>query len=345
VTQKAVLEDIAMVLIHSLPPGWNKCRLQRRAVGSHRETTLWVERIGGEKVQLTADPALLGLLDRLRTVMYEPGKGTWFTARFEMTFPFEYRAGYVDDDEPAWDIRPLDEDRAEELRLFPRDQVPTWLEVPAEPTANISALLGTAPVDKRALDPKHAQEQQTLTLLRQRLADLSVDPSRYRIEESADQVWCMDRDGDTWTVFWPVDGEPQRLNTFDHVAAACAHLLGNLLLMPATPPPPIEPLPGEPPLRIFESLTEQTLPEGTKLDRFGTPDGNVLYDLGTHYRERSLPPEWINRAYHVYLVRRPLRARIGPVLPWFDQPGGGTAYILPAAVEVLLASGHLEELP
>ena len=34
----------------------------------------------------------------------------------------------------------------------------------------------------------------------------------------------------------------------------------------------------------------------------------------------------------------------GTAIPWFDQPGGGTAYLLPESVDGLLAAGVLADL-
>ncbi|PXY32282.1 glycohydrolase toxin TNT-related protein [Prauserella muralis] len=107
---------------------------------------------------------------------------------------------------------------------------------------------------------------------------------------------------------------------------------------------PIQPMPGEPPLTLFRGKEMRELPAGSELDRFGGPNGNLTYAAGTPFEERSLVPEWVNRPYHVYRVQRPLEALAGVAIPWFNQPGGGAAYLLPASIEELLAEGHLIEL-
>ena len=43
-------------------------------------------------------------------------------------------------------------------------------------------------------------------------------------------------------------------------------------------------------------------------------------------------------------MQRPLQVLKGTAVPWFEQPGGGTAYVLPAAISDLLADGALVEL-
>ncbi|HVV14188.1 glycohydrolase toxin TNT-related protein [Amycolatopsis sp.] len=107
---------------------------------------------------------------------------------------------------------------------------------------------------------------------------------------------------------------------------------------------PVEPMPGEPPLTLFRGKEMRELPAGSELDRFGNPNGNLTYAAGTPFEERSLVPEWVSRPYHVYRVQRPLEALAGVAIPWFNQPGGGAAYLLPASIEELVAEGDLIEL-
>lgn len=108
---------------------------------------------------------------------------------------------------------------------------------------------------------------------------------------------------------------------------------------------PIQPMAGEPPLTLFRGKRMLELAPGTEIDRFGGPDGNLTYVAGTTFSARSLVPDWIERPYHVYRVERPIQALSGEAIPWFEQEGGGTAYLLPESVDSLLANGFLTELP
>jgi hypothetical protein len=115
----------------------------------------------------------------------------------------------------------------------------------------------------------------------------------------------------------------------------------------AAPPPgdwPIQPMNGEPPLTLFRGKRLLELQPGTEVDRFGTPEGNLTYVAGTPFEQRSLVPDWVRRPYHVYRVLRPVQALTGGAIPWFDQPGGGTAYLLPRAVEEMVGTGELVEV-
>lgn len=107
---------------------------------------------------------------------------------------------------------------------------------------------------------------------------------------------------------------------------------------------PIQPLYGEPPLTLFRGKRMVELRDGTEIDRFGDPDGNLTYVVGTPFESRSLVPDWVNKEYHSYRVQRPFEALTGIAIPWFEQPGGGTAYLLPHAVEDLLEDGYLVEV-
>ncbi|HEY8371227.1 MAG TPA: glycohydrolase toxin TNT-related protein [Pseudonocardiaceae bacterium] len=108
---------------------------------------------------------------------------------------------------------------------------------------------------------------------------------------------------------------------------------------------PITPLPDEPPLSLFRERRLVELPAGTEVDRFGAPTGNLTYAAGTAFANRSLPPDWANRPYHVYRVERPLQAVAGFAVPWFEQPGGGVGYLLPRSIQELLDEGSLVEIP
>lgn len=107
---------------------------------------------------------------------------------------------------------------------------------------------------------------------------------------------------------------------------------------------PIQPMPGEPPLTLFRSKRMVDAPVGTEIDRYGSTTGNLTYEAGTPFQARSLPAEWEQREYHLYRVQRPMSVLSGEAISWFDQPGGGTALLLPASVAELLDSGDLVEV-
>ncbi|MFE9744963.1 TNT domain-containing protein [Saccharothrix saharensis] len=107
---------------------------------------------------------------------------------------------------------------------------------------------------------------------------------------------------------------------------------------------PISPMNGEPPLTLFRHKKMVELPAGMEVDRFGEGEGNLVYAAGTPFAQRSLVPSWINRPYHVYRLRRPVEVLTGVAVPWFEQPGGGTAYLMPKTIDDLVADGVLVEV-
>ncbi|XVQ12701.1 TNT domain-containing protein [Spirillospora sp. CA-255316] len=190
-----------------------------------------------------------------------------------------------------------------------------------------------------------------VSALEGRLDELGVPSGAYRIGGVADGAWSLLPEGGSWAVFLSENGERRRRVVFETEEQAAAYLLGSLLFeSPAAASAdgtatvdarPIEPLTGEPPLTLFRERREVEVPAGTPVDRYGGDRGNVTYALGTPFAERSLPPDWANRPYQAYRLQRPLRALTGVAVPWFDQPGGGTAYVFERSLADLVADGSL----
>lgn len=94
-----------------------------------------------------------------------------------------------------------------------------------------------------------------------------------------------------------------------------------------------------------------TLPVGRKIDRFGGPSGNFFSPLGAPYIERALPPRNLNNSdgnfpysYHVYQLISELNVTLGPIAPWFEQPGMGTQFETELNVTMLLNKKFIREL-
>ena len=98
-------------------------------------------------------------------------------------------------------------------------------------------------------------------------------------------------------------------------------------------------------------LGNVTLEVGRKIDRFGGEGGNYFSPLGAPYIERALPPQNLDtfdgkfpNNYHVYEVIKKLAVTLGPVAPWFEQPGMGTQFTTTSNVSVLLDGKFLRRL-
>ncbi|TDQ53752.1 hypothetical protein EV190_103203 [Actinorugispora endophytica] len=83
----------------------------------------------GSKESFFPPSEILEKLDELRNGMYTPKKGTWFSARYVITRPGNYRIDYNYDEEPAFTIPPVAGSYKLDLQHFPRDDehIPDWL--------------------------------------------------------------------------------------------------------------------------------------------------------------------------------------------------------------------------
>ncbi|MFI9007331.1 TNT domain-containing protein [Actinosynnema sp. NPDC053489] len=206
-------------------------------------------------------------------------------------------------------------------------------------------------------------DQRALEHLGQRLRHFGVPESEYGIVEPKPDAFVVEpAPGPSgWQVqFWDASRGPHgHPRVYEHAVDAAKVLLAELLWnadLDRTPPAAdtgalvlpvadIQPLPDEPPLSLFRDRENLVVPAGVELDRFGAETGNLVYAAGTMFGHRSLPPDWLNRRYHVYRVQKPVPALRGVAVPWFGQPGGGTGYFLARSVGDLLADGSLVEVP
>lgn len=85
-----------------------------------------------------------------------------------------------------------------------------------------------------------------------------------------------------------------------------------------------------------------TLQPGTRIDRYGNDKGIFTSPEGTPFDQRALAPGSENSPYSAYEVIKPFDVNAGKVVPWFDQPGGGTQYQLPKSIRELLDSGYIK---
>ncbi|MFC5745157.1 hypothetical protein [Actinomadura rugatobispora] len=154
--QQRMLERITLLLAHALPAGWEESTVVHRAVGGHTETLMQVRMVSQRFPTLVEPhPELAGLFQELRSAMYRPGVGTWFSAIFRLTFPFSFDANYDNREEPDWrDARPPAAAYEEELRLFPREpgNVPGWLAAATGAAEADDGLRMAKPFDSMAPD-------------------------------------------------------------------------------------------------------------------------------------------------------------------------------------------------
>ncbi|MEG0525797.1 MAG: TNT domain-containing protein, partial [Erysipelothrix sp.] len=87
-----------------------------------------------------------------------------------------------------------------------------------------------------------------------------------------------------------------------------------------------------------------SLDEGMIIDRFGGIYGNYTSPDGMPFEQRALPPFSEGAEYHRYKVLVSFEVEMGPIAPWFNQPGLGTQYLSDYTIEELLDLGWIVEV-
>lgn len=123
-----LVEEVLGLLRADLPEDWARLRLDFRDAGIS-QAVLSGARQNGQPLLDPLPAGVSALLREVRAAMYEPGRGTWFSAHVELRRDAEPEVRFNFTDDPQWSptIAPtafvLDHER------FPRDDehVPDWL--------------------------------------------------------------------------------------------------------------------------------------------------------------------------------------------------------------------------
>ncbi len=124
-----LVNRIGMSLAEIAPAGWSQIQCEYRAVGKHVEADVTVFGADGSPVPVRPPAEVVSLLGRLRTGMYEPGRGTWLRAMLTVDPPGGVYADFVHHTQPRWRRTPPPLGFQDELRMHPRDDahLPAWL--------------------------------------------------------------------------------------------------------------------------------------------------------------------------------------------------------------------------
>lgn len=125
-----VIDTIARALVADLPAGWREVSAVYRATTSYAELDADVVLPSGKTQVETLPEGLEDHFEELRREMYQPGKGTWLTAKVTVTSTGHFATDFDYDHEPAWSI-PVDATiYPADLAAFPRDaeNTPDWLK-------------------------------------------------------------------------------------------------------------------------------------------------------------------------------------------------------------------------
>ncbi|MFE4455827.1 hypothetical protein ACFROC_00585 [Nocardia tengchongensis] len=128
--QSALLQTVANALVAAVPQGWNRIRFEFR--GTVQISGARFESIAADGVveRHSVPKVAMREFDRLREAMYEPGRGTWFTARLAIDQSRGPEVDFDYDSEPDFNPQLTAGAYALDLRYFPRDDAhtPIWLQ-------------------------------------------------------------------------------------------------------------------------------------------------------------------------------------------------------------------------
>jgi hypothetical protein len=99
-------------------------------------------------------PPVTEKLARLRWQMYQPGRGTWFSAWFDLRTGEPPKAGFNYDKDPGWWPEVPATLFARDLESFPRaaEHIPGWLQQKLDEAATLEE---QTPPDARSNQPQH----------------------------------------------------------------------------------------------------------------------------------------------------------------------------------------------
>lgn len=327
-SSRVLIARIAQAMMVACPAGWLRAQVRYRAVGPRTEYESVAVDTAGRECVVPVPAEVLALFAELRRRQHCAETGPWFSARVRLAHPDRFALD-TDAEEPQFrDDPPEVTDYAEDVAAlpWPEDACPPWL--------------------RAVLDAVDVAQQ-----VRGALTRLGAPTEVVTFSNAAapGPSWVVARN----TGGWWARGGTEQAQEFATARAAAAFAVGQVaLLAVARQPVPvaevfrathrIDALAGEPPLTLYRGLHMVVLPSGTMLDRLGAPRGNVTYLAGTPFPMRSLPPELGQQPCSSYRVGQPVEVLVGEAVAWFGQPGGGTAFVLPASVAELLQVGVLE---
>ncbi|MDA0564900.1 hypothetical protein LG943_11280 [Streptomonospora sp. S1-112] len=127
--QESLLREIGQALAKAAPRNWSEVTLRCDALVEFRSTEATAVLDDGTSTSVSVPTEAAVKMGRLRTGMYTPGKGTWYTAIYRVMQPGRYTIDYNYTDEPSFSIPVNDYDFLVDSRAYPRDSdaTPGWL--------------------------------------------------------------------------------------------------------------------------------------------------------------------------------------------------------------------------
>ncbi|MEU3274216.1 hypothetical protein ABZ639_25530 [Saccharomonospora sp. NPDC006951] len=135
-TYDELVQRLGVALLDLVPEGgWARIDLVSAMTVPVQDLGLTVIMEDGSTPEITPPDELNVILAKLRMLLYEEGRGTWFSARVSVNPPGRIFCNFNMDYEPVLTAPMEAEHYVEDLRMFPRDRehMPDWL------TAKIAA--------------------------------------------------------------------------------------------------------------------------------------------------------------------------------------------------------------
>ncbi|MGH3860816.1 TNT domain-containing protein [Actinokineospora sp.] len=219
-------------------------------------------------------------------------------------------------------------------------------EVPKIAMRRAAALAMGRPWRESEVD---AAFEDAMTSVRSVITRYRTSPRFYSLGAHQDQAWCLVREGD-WYVVYRAEGDSSRSRKrFGDVGDAAAYFCGQLVAdheqlrfgqdeeIPWWQAPFGTLSELDPPLQEFTQVMA-VLPADLEVDRYGTPDGNLVYAADTPFEQRGLPADHAEREYHRY--RLPYTWSVITAV----SPAGGRIYLLPQPIAHYLGTGEIQEI-
>lgn len=125
------LNKIGQILLEFTPARWKTINCTVALVGNLGQSWKVATLQDGEEQFFDTPLELFNQFESLRSTMYQPGRGTWFSANFILTPPGSFRVEYNYDTEVEFSQpQPDNIDYREDFDIFPRDpeHIPDWLQ-------------------------------------------------------------------------------------------------------------------------------------------------------------------------------------------------------------------------
>lgn len=127
--QKELLEGLTALCRKELPEDWQQLIMDYRQVGDHVDVATGLRQPDGGFLVWEPSENVWRFFQVLRHGMYTEGCGTWFSMRFVLDRPHEFRVTYNYGVLPHWRRSPPPPEAfALDLRRYPRtpDSIPAW---------------------------------------------------------------------------------------------------------------------------------------------------------------------------------------------------------------------------